>query len=699
MAIVIDADTHVVESEAMWEFFDEEHRHLKPVLVGTPEPATGRLRNRWVIGARLIPQPAGFGGHNAQAPPASPEDLANPFWGSKSLQDIPYRLNAADEMGVDVQVIYPTLFIVYLTGDPEIELGMCRAYNRFMADVWVRSNGRMRWVVVPPLLSIDATLEELHYGVEHGAVGVMFRGMEGSRSISDPYFFPVYEEAARLNLPVCIHTGAGNPTVSQAFDTRVVQSFPQQRLLPLVGFHDLVLHRVPERFPDLRVGFIETSASWVPYLLHYLKHRVKDGLRPVGRRRPRGIPDIRRLRGRRGRVLSGRVHPSGPDHDRVRLWPHRPLLELLHRRRAAVARDARPRARGEDPHRQPRPVLRDIGQGGPPIRSWDPSTGSGRTDWDGVNQRASLEDEGTMAREYNVISGDGHIDLNPDAWRDRVAAKWRDRAPKRVAMPNGMDAIQVDGGHPHTIGLTRNVGYEKTDDLAVKVPTFDNGFGGGPPEQRLREQDEDGLDAEVLFSQLTPVLRDAKGDDLFLDLVRAYNEFLGEEYQAADPDRLIPMGLLPTTGVDDAIREMEHCAAVGLRGVKLDAFPTGLSYPTPDDDRFWAVAVAMRMPLTSHSDGRLGLERRGPSFQYEKEPGTGHGAPGGPLHLLLPLHQRLDEGHDPDGVRRRVGPLPGAPDILGRDNDRLVRVRHLADRRALRPVHGPHPRQLGPASP
>ena len=227
-----------------------------------------------------------------------------------------------------------------------------------------------------------------------------------------------------------------------------------------------------------------------------------------------------------------------------------------------------------------------------------------------------------MAREYNVISGDGHIDLNPDAWRDRVAAKWRDRAPKRVAMPDGMDAIQVDGGHPHTIGLTRNVGYEKTDDLAVKVPTFDNGFGGGPPEQRLREQDEDGLDAEVLFSQLTPVLRDAKDDDLFLDLVRAYNEFLGEEYQAADPDRLVPMGLLPTTGVDDAIREMEHCAAVGLRGVKLDAFPTGLSYPTPDDDRFWAVAVAMRMPLTSHSDGRLGLERRGPSFQYEKEPGT-----------------------------------------------------------------------------
>ena len=65
MATVIDADTHVVESQAMWEFFDEERAHLKPVLVETRDPATGRPRNRWVIGSQLLPRPAGFGGQNA----------------------------------------------------------------------------------------------------------------------------------------------------------------------------------------------------------------------------------------------------------------------------------------------------------------------------------------------------------------------------------------------------------------------------------------------------------------------------------------------------------------------------------------------------------------------------------------------------------------------------------------------------------
>jgi hypothetical protein len=36
-----------------------------------------------------------------------------------------------------------------------------------------------------------------------------------------------------------------------------------------------------------------------------------------------------------------------------------------------------------------------------------------------------------MARQYKCISGDGHIDLNPDIWRDRVQVKFRERAPKR----------------------------------------------------------------------------------------------------------------------------------------------------------------------------------------------------------------------------------------------------------------------------
>ena len=225
-----------------------------------------------------------------------------------------------------------------------------------------------------------------------------------------------------------------------------------------------------------------------------------------------------------------------------------------------------------------------------------------------------------MARQYQVISGDGHIDLNPDVWRNRVAAKWRDRAPKRVKMPNGSDAVVVDGGKPNTIGVTRSVRVAHKD-LAKQVPTFENSAGTGSPEQRLREQDQDGIEAEILFSQISFVLRQAKDDDLYLELVRAYNEFLAEEYMAVAPDRLICMGTIPVTGVEDAVRELEHCAKLGLRGVKLDRFPSGRGYPTAEDDKFWAAAVDLKMPLTNHNDGKMGSGRGEPAFKYDKEPG------------------------------------------------------------------------------
>jgi len=225
-----------------------------------------------------------------------------------------------------------------------------------------------------------------------------------------------------------------------------------------------------------------------------------------------------------------------------------------------------------------------------------------------------------MARQYQVISGDGHIDLNPDVWRNRVPVKWQDRAPKRVKMPNGSDAVVVDGGKPNTIGVTRSVRVAHKD-LAKQVPTFENNAGTGSPEQRLREQDQDGIEAEILFSQISFVLRQAKDDGLYLELVRAYNEFLAEEYMAVAPDRLICMGTIPITGVEDAVRELEHCAKLGLRGVKLDRFPGGRGYPTAEDDKFWAAAVDLKMPLTNHNDGKMGSGRGEPAFKYDKEPG------------------------------------------------------------------------------
>jgi len=278
MVGIIDADTHVIESERVWDQFDTKLAHRRPVGVVHQDPVNGQRRTRWVIDGELVPKPDGKGGQALATPPVKPEEAESHDWLCKSLIDVPARLVDADKMGVDVQVVYPTLFIAHITDDPELDVALSWAYNRWLADAHQRGGDRLRWVAVLPFTDIPASIEQLEWSREHGAVGFMARGVEEDRSLAEPWFFPLYEAASRLNMPMCIHTGPGSKIISSVIDNRIGGSFPGVRMLPLIAFQNLVTNRIPEKFPDLRIGFIETGASWVPYVLHYVErdwHRKK----------------------------------------------------------------------------------------------------------------------------------------------------------------------------------------------------------------------------------------------------------------------------------------------------------------------------------------------------------------------------------------------------------------------------------------
>jgi len=137
----------------------------------------------------------------------------------------------------------------------------------------------------------------------------------------------------------------------------------------------------------------------------------------------------------------------------------------------------------------------------------------------------------------------------------------------------------------------------------------------------------------VLFPnmQLGPRLwRTMADDDAYLAAVRAYNDWLGEEYCAVSRDRLIGLGVIPWTNIDDAVAELERCARLELKGVALGVFPSGKSYPTLEDDRFWAAALDMKMPLTVHVGfDRLGPRASEPTFVYgDADPGAVAKIPG-----------------------------------------------------------------------
>jgi predicted TIM-barrel fold metal-dependent hydrolase len=275
---VVDADTHIAESEAMWCYIDKEMYPRRPVLVRVPEDTWYQERNAfWLIDGEIFPKPAGKASFSLITPSAQKKELmrGDIHLAVRELTDPMARVKDMVKIGVDVQVIYPTLFLVYLTDDAPLEVALCRAYNRFVAAACAKAPDRLKWVVILPLRDIAASTEELNWAKDQGAVGVFFRGMEGNLTLDNPYFFPVYALAEKLGLTICIHTGSGSRHLMQLFDVERNHTFAHNRVLPVVAFRDLVANRIPEMFPALRFGFIEAAASWVPYIWHVLRRSAR----------------------------------------------------------------------------------------------------------------------------------------------------------------------------------------------------------------------------------------------------------------------------------------------------------------------------------------------------------------------------------------------------------------------------------------
>ncbi len=222
---------------------------------------------------------------------------------------------------------------------------------------------------------------------------------------------------------------------------------------------------------------------------------------------------------------------------------------------------------------------------------------------------------------YRCISGDSHLEVDSKCWMHRVPEKYRERAPRLIRTATGGDAWVIEGQAAREVPSDL-YGGKGRNNWRPFGQTYEGTPGTGPAQQRVQEQDRDGLDAEVLYPAQVggPWLwRNIPDDDAYKAIVRAYNDWLAEEYCAVAPDRLIGLGILPMTHVGDAVAEMEHCAALGFKAVLLSAFPDNKGHPSRADDRFWAAAQDLGMPVTIHIElNRLG-ERAGPLLRYPRE--------------------------------------------------------------------------------
>ncbi|MGH7823727.1 MAG: amidohydrolase family protein [Candidatus Binatia bacterium] len=197
--------------------------------------------------------------------------------------------------------------------------------------------------------------------------------------------------------------------------------------------------------------------------------------------------------------------------------------------------------------------------------------------------------------DFKLISADGHLNDPPAAW-ERVQKQYGDRAPKVVEDPPGMKGLWLFAGdlkpapcsNPSVgflVGKPEGVTGMQVDQLGDDTITrfresfrYEDHPASWEPAARLKEQDRDGVEAEVLFSSWTRTFYSFTDGDFQRACFRSYNLWL-HEFCTYNPKRLIGVPLVSVLNVETAVQDIHEYAKLGFKGVQLPSgFKEGAYY-------------------------------------------------------------------------------------------------------------------------
>ncbi len=186
-------------------------------------------------------------------------------------------LDALDEIGLAGTVLHPTLGLnIGSVRDAEWAVIVARGYNNWLHDKFLKASPRLNGLAVLPIQNPSEAVTELRRAIkELGMVGALMPAAGVNRLLGDPSYYPIYEAAQELDVALSVHTG-GVPQLDMRFFDRLIDVRCLQH--PIGQMHQMVnlmFSGVFDRFPSLRMAFLESGSAWVLCMLERMQREYE----------------------------------------------------------------------------------------------------------------------------------------------------------------------------------------------------------------------------------------------------------------------------------------------------------------------------------------------------------------------------------------------------------------------------------------
>ncbi len=193
------------------------------------------------------------------------------------------QIVAMDQEGLDVAVLFRTSPLHCDDSfEPEYANDLCRAWNDWITDFCKEDPTRLKPSGLLTLHDVGLAVDEARRTVEKGAVGLsVCPEPVNGRRIHDRYFDPLWAEIERLGVPLCFHPPASpkQDQVAQKLyghpNASIVATALRNPVELILAVSSFCAGGVLERFPNLKVAFLEGNCAWLPWLLYRLDERAK----------------------------------------------------------------------------------------------------------------------------------------------------------------------------------------------------------------------------------------------------------------------------------------------------------------------------------------------------------------------------------------------------------------------------------------